>query len=104
MTEKTNYTFAVRNKYFTTANLLQREEGTVLDIGSRDHVLAKHLKNPSLHYLSADTDPGHDYQVNLEIALPFKDKEFDHVVALDVLEHVNNIHDAFSEVLRISKC
>ena len=40
---------------------------------------------------------------NLENTLPFNDNSFDIVCALDVLEHLENVHSAFKEVKRIGK-
>ena len=98
----TSYSYALGNKYRTTARLLRDEAGTLLDVGSRDCILQKFLPPGQLSYFSADVAPGLDYQIDLEKPLPFDDKSFDHVVALDVLEHVNDIHGAFAELLRVA--
>jgi peptidoglycan/LPS O-acetylase OafA/YrhL/SAM-dependent methyltransferase len=100
----TSYSYALCTKYRTTARLLRDEAGTLLDIGSRDCILQKFLPPGQLSYFSADVAPGLDYQIDLEKPLPFDDGAFDHVVALDVLEHVDNIHTALAEVLRITRC
>jgi len=45
-----------------------------------------------------------DVYVNLERGyIPFKNDMFDCVLCLDVLEHVENIHDVFDELCRISR-
>ena len=40
---------------------------------------------------------------NLEQGIPFADVSFDAVVALDVLEHVDNIWFAFDEMVRVAR-
>jgi SAM-dependent methyltransferase len=50
-----------------------------------------------------DLSPPADVIANLEKGLPFSDKTFDVVVALDVLEHTDNIHKAFDELCRIAR-
>ena len=97
------YSFAVAHRYRTTARLLHQATGTLLDVGSRDCILQKFLPPGQLSYFSADVAPGLDYQIDLEKPLPFDGGAFDHVVALDVLEHVDNIHTAVAEVLRVTR-
>ena len=76
---------------------------TILDIGCRDKVLKKYLKEDIIYqgidYKNDDEVLAH----NLENGIPFSDNSFDVVFALDVLEHVENIHFLFSEILRVSK-
>jgi hypothetical protein len=100
MNSKREYTF--RNKISIVGRLLKDAEGRLLDVGARDRYLSKELDPKRIKYLSADMAPGHTYQIDLEKALPFPDKAFDHVVALDVLEHVENIHRAFADLARIT--
>ena len=78
---------------------------SLLDIGARDQILGKILQRElpgRINYQSADIAPGCDHLVNLEQPLPFPDSAFDYVVALDVLEHVDNFHAAFKELYRIT--
>ncbi len=95
-------TFDFHGKYKIVGKSLRGRSGTLLDVGSRDAVLKQHLP-AELKYLSADLGDHADYSVNLEHKLQFEDGAFDIVVALDVLEHVENFHFAFSELLRICK-
>lgn len=92
---------SVRTKYRIVGALLSAEKGTGLDVGARDAVLRRHLPG-DLEYYSADAGPGCDHRVDLEDVLPFSDRAFDVVIALDVLEHVNGIHRAFDELARIA--
>ena len=47
--------------------------------------------------------PGVDKIANIEDGLPFADQEFDAVVALDLLEHTNDIWFAFDELVRVAR-
>jgi SAM-dependent methyltransferase len=76
---------------------------TVLDIGCRDKALKQYLKE-DIYYQGIDyKDDDEVLAYNLEDGIPFADESFDIVFALDVLEHVENIHFLLSEILRVSK-
>jgi SAM-dependent methyltransferase len=92
-----------RGKQKLVAELLRHRTGSVLDIGARDQILRSNLDQTKWRYMSADLDGEHDYRIDLERALPIPDKTFDCVVAMDVLEHVDGLHAAFREVLRVSR-
>lgn len=94
--------YSIRDKYRLVAELLADGEGTLLDVGARDRRLARELESSHLRYYSADLGEGHDYQVDLEQPLPFRDRQFDHVVALDVLEHLEHIYRGFHDLARIA--
>jgi hypothetical protein len=94
---------SVRGRQQIAARLLAAESGRVLDVGARDASLGALLDPAHLEYESADLSPGpHTHRVDLEAPLPFADRAYDWVVALDVLEHVDHIHGATSELLRIA--
>ena len=93
-----------RGKYTIAARLLGGRRGTLLDVGARDRRLEHYLRGSALAYRSADRDDGHDHRVDLERRLPFGDGAFDVVVALDCLEHVDDIHAALRELIRVSRC
>lgn len=90
-------------KYEVVAAALPDARGTLVDIGARDRLLKRHLTSPQLEYLSSDLGPGHDFDWNLERPLPCEDNAYDYVVALDVLEHVEQFHAAFRELLRVTR-
>ena len=86
-----------------TEMISDKQYQTILDIGCRDKELKKYLKEDveyqGIDFNDDDDVIGHD----LEKGIPFDDNSFDVVFALDVLEHVENIHFLFSEILRVSK-
>ncbi|MEO6095944.1 MAG: methyltransferase domain-containing protein [Fibrobacteria bacterium] len=96
--------YSNKEKYRIVADWLMREngKGSLLDIGARDRKLLTYLKGGAIKYFSADLIPGHDYRLDLEAKLPFEDGHFAYTVALDVIEHVERIHDAFAELARIT--
>ena len=92
------------NKYRQVALFLATEKGSVFDIGARNRILSTYLINKeNFSYFSADAIEGCDYVIDLEKKLSFDDRSFDHVIALDVLEHVETAHEAFAELVRISR-
>lgn len=95
--------YALQDKYVIVGGILRNAEGTLLDIGARDECLRASIDLSRISYHSADLDAGHDYQIDLERKLEFPDAVFDYVVALDVLEHVENIHQAFRELARVTR-
>jgi len=94
---------SVRNKYSITARLLAADFGLLLDVGGRNGILRDYLTNNRFRYHSADLKPGHDFVIDLEKNLPISNLMFDVTVALDVLEHIENIHNALDELLRITR-
>jgi len=91
-----------QSKYALVGRLLADTVGTLVDVGARDRVLSSHLPR-TLRYASADASGNHDYLWDLERAIPCDDANFDVVVALDVLEHVEGIHLAIGELMRITR-
>ena len=75
---------------------------SVLDVGCFNRALALHLP-PSCFYVGIDLMGQPDLVVNLDRGhVPFADASFDAVVCVDVLEHLEQIHGVFDELLRIS--
>jgi len=79
----------------------------ILDIGCRNMILKKYLQGNfeywGLDYISEKTNEPNFINHNLENGLPESLKEIDIIVALDVLEHIENIHNVFKELFIKSK-
>ena len=77
--------------------------GRLLDVGCGK----AHLKVllPDVEYTGIDVAGTPDVRVNLEEAgeLPFGEASFDTVVCTDVLEHLDNLHQVFSELVRVAR-
>lgn len=96
-----------RNQY--VANKLGILNGTtILDIGCRDMVLKTYLKG-NFNYKGLDfqiteklTENKDLINHNLESRLPKDLGKYDIINALDVLEHLENIHDVFQDLFNHS--
>lgn len=76
--------------------------GNVLDIGCDKAVLKALLKD--IKYTGIYIGGTPDIQINLDKVerLPFDDNIFDASVCSDVLEHLDNLHLIFGEIVRVS--
>jgi len=78
-------------------------KGRALDVGCD----MRHLKTlaPQLDYVGIDVAGEPDLKLDLERLerLPFPDRDFDLVVCSEVLEHLDNLHQVFSELVRVSR-
>ena len=75
--------------------------GSLADIGTRENVLSEIMERPvALIDKNNPNLPSFDWDKD---RLPFADNSFDAVVCLDTLEHINDIHECFRDLLRISK-
>ena len=77
--------------------------GAVLDVGCRSGNLRWVLGGRIERYVGVDLVPPADVVADLETGLPFEDRTFDVTVALDVLEHTNDLHAAFDELARVTR-
>ena len=77
--------------------------GRVLDIGCRSQQLKQVLPRQTKKYLGVDLSPPADVVANLGIGLPLDEGSSDTVVALDVLEHTDDIYRSFAELCRVSQ-
>ncbi len=96
--------FHADNKYKMVARMLGEASGPLLDIGARDQILKQYLPAAAqAEYHAADASDGCEFKLDLEKPLQFTDGQFETVVALDVLEHVETMHVAFAELVRITQ-
>lgn len=77
--------------------------GKILDVGADELYLKKYLPT-SAEYTGIGLGNNPDLiKFDLEKSkFPFKNNSFDTVLCLDVLEHVDNIHEVFDELCRVS--
>ena len=77
-------------------------KGNILDVGADNCFLKDHLPEGT-HYLGIGLGGTVDREVNLEKeGVPFEDNSFDCVLCLDVLEHLDNIHEVFDHLCRVT--
>lgn len=83
---------------------LMPPDGQLCDLGSRDEILSKYLPK-HVQYFGVDIYPTGDKTIysNIEEKIFFQDDRFDSVLAIDVLEHTNDIDSAIRELLRVTK-
>jgi hypothetical protein len=90
-----------RNQY--VAKIIGKLNGEkVVDLGCRDKILKEHLVG-DFDYIPVDFNPninnGDFINHNLENGLPKEIDKIDIITAIDVLEHIENIHLVFEECL-----
>jgi len=93
-----------RSKFEEVVQLLDPDTKTLLDVGCRDGRLKNYLPE-TIQYSGIDLSPGPwvSKVCNIERGIPYPDNAFDTVVALDILEHTDNIWFSFSELVRVSR-
>jgi len=92
------------SKFEEVASHLVPESRTLLDVGCRDGRLKSYIP-PTVESTGIDLCPGQSVAkvCNIEQGIPYSENSFDTVVALDVLEHTDNIWFAFSELVRVAR-
>jgi len=77
--------------------------GRVLDVGC-DKAVLRGLCAPE-RYVGIDFSPEADVHQDLmaDGRLPFPDRSFEGVVCSDVLEHLENLHQVFGELVRVTR-
>ena len=77
-------------------------EGRILDVGADECGLKKFLP-AGTEYIGIGHGGSVDVEIDLEKQkLPYEDNSFDVVLCLDVLEHLDNIHEVFDELCRVT--
>jgi len=72
-------------------------------VGCRSRELRDALPKETVNYLGLDLHPPADVVGSLEKGLPFDAASSDTVVALDVLEHTDDIYNSFAELCRVAR-
>lgn len=70
---------------------------SLLDVGCRGGVLRRYLP-PEIDYFGCDLEPGEHVRYVGDVQSVKFDRTFDCVVALDVLEHVDQLHTLFDKL------
>lgn len=97
-----NYNSRKSKQEFLLDQYKQYLQGSVLDVGCWNNYLKELL--PSQRIVGIDFAGKPDIIYDLEKGtLPFKDDEFTTAIALDVLEHLDSLHEIFEEMLRVSE-
>lgn len=93
-----------RSKFEEVVRLLDPRTRTLLDVGCRDGRLKNYIPS-TVEYSGIDLFPGPFVSkvCNIEQGIPYPDGAFDAVVALDILEHTDNIWFSFGELVRICR-
>ena len=78
-------------------------DGKILDVGCRKGGLKRAVTSPTARYIGFDLSHPANVVGNLDEGLPFEPQSIDTVVALDVLEHTNDMHRCFEELCRVSR-
>jgi SAM-dependent methyltransferase len=91
--DRTQYVFTRFRNYF---------EGRTLDVGCYEAPLRNLIGRHSYVGVDIVGDPDIQIDLNANCELPFADNEFQTVIAIETLEHVDNLHKLFSECIRVS--
>ncbi len=84
---------------FIAVNLAPFLSGSVLDVGCGEAYLRAHVR----HYIGVDLVGEPDVIVDLERAgLPFRDRSFDSVVCVHVLEHLDSLREIAADLFRVA--
>lgn len=106
MNYKSKYKYIDRESkaYFVCNKYKDILKGEILDVGADKCYIKKYLSAGKTSYTGIGLGENVDININLEKEkMPFDDDSFDCVLCLDVLEHLDNLHDVFDEICRVSK-
>jgi len=99
---KINFTDRESKAHYVWDKYKEILTGKVLDVGADQMHLRQYLSDAT-EYVGVGLGSGPMINLNLETEkLPFDDNYFDSVLCLDVLEHVENPHEVFDELCRVS--
>lgn len=87
--------------FYLLSNFASYLKNKILDVGCGEAHLRGQIDQAC--YLGVDLYGNPDVYVNFEEgALPFDDDSFECVICLDVLEHLEHIHQVFDEIIRVT--
>ena len=96
------YTFRDDKPYYVWHKYKEILTGSVLDVGA-DKCGLKFLLPDETEYIGIGLGNSVDVEVDLENdKIPYIENSFNCVVCMDVLEHLDNIHEVFDELCRIT--
>lgn len=101
-TELIHFQVREQRSKFVARRFQQYLKNRVADIGCFQAPLRTLL--PDCDYTGVDVAGNPDIQLNLDSKdpMPFSTNEFDCVLCIEVLEHLDNLHFVFDELIRIS--
>lgn len=93
-----------RNR-FIAKDLQDYFGNSILNIGGGGKRHLKKYLPDSIEYFEIDIAGSPDLRIDLEndLPIPIESEKYDTVICTDVLEHLDNIHEVFSELVRITK-
>jgi len=78
-------------------------KGRILDVGA-DECGLRNLLPAGTEYIGIGLGDSVDVEIDLEKQkLPYEENSFDTVLCLDVLEHLDNIHEVFDQLCKITR-
>ena len=101
----THFDYSATTKLFRVLRpLLIQLKGSVLDVGC-GQATYKDLLTGAEKYVGLETDPdsGADIIIKPGESWPVADKSYDNIIALQVLEHVDDINTVLGEINRVIK-
>jgi ubiquinone/menaquinone biosynthesis C-methylase UbiE len=101
-------TFRFTNLFETVKKI---KNAKILELGCGSGVISKFLSSKNTVYALDIEDYSQAFkgtsvtfiQHNLEEGLPFRSESFDYVLAIEVLEHINNLGNLLGEIYRVLK-
>lgn len=102
-TERISFNTRRARSEFVAKRFADIFRGEVLDVGCYEAPLRELLQD--CEYFGVDIAGRPDMTVNLDSAdpLPFADNSMNCVLCIEVLEHLENLHRVFDELIRISR-
>lgn len=108
MTRKYNqrpYTDRDERNAFIADELTEYIGSSVINIGGGGKKFLKKYLSQDTSYFEIDIDGEPDLKIDIDTGhpLPIEDNTYETVICTEVLEHLNNFHHVFGELIRISE-